>query len=1069
MNHDYRVRVLDEVAIGDDGAPLAPRQRLVLALLVAAGPVGIPAGAMADAIWPSGPPGTWEASLRNTLAQVRKRLDGAIDNSTRHYTLTLPTESVDLWRFEALAEAPADVWDDNLALLETRVPFAAVELSDSLRFATDRFNEVRRQVLVRLASGGGAIDPRVLRILLEDVQRNEFDETLAYLAVSGLVAEGRVGDAREVLDEFADRFRAGMGRSVGAELRALRAELSQQHPFGESAGAEQPVRPAIVRAAMERRLSEHRQEQVVAAVDAVSAKPDPVALAVVVGPPGGGATRFGAGMAAEFHDRGALVLAPPTPPAPGEPFGPFSAAFADLRQAVARAPNVSADETSFGAMIMTRAVAAIESVAADRPLVLMIDDCHRLDSQSIRLLHLLLGTTIRGQLTLVLAGREPEPGSDWAQLVRRARDSDSSVITEVPPLATDEILPLIAAVWPDAPHHARRRLAGEIHRRSLGRPELVHGLIQGVDPYGYTLTEAGEPHHARFVDQIAGLDTTARTVLAAATVLGGEFHFAEAEAITEQPAKRLESRLLELLAEELLVDTNMPGRFAIPKAAIREAITVVTPAALLREMHVRAGELSQDVHQVAEHSFQAHTRLPADEVVTRLVRSAEAFLAAGALPEAARRFAQAESMPAEMAQSAQVSHAMVLEHLGAAPKAADVRRRAFERALADNRPADALAAATVGLPVAEPTNGDIERVDQLRRIKVQTLPTDLRFAHALHLSRQLSLLGRVISAQNWAETAAELASTPDEAADAAYNVWFSRLVSEHPDQRTRHLAGIDIDEVSRPVACRVLHTMVLDFFEIGDLDRAGDALAALNKAAQVEPEPLRIWHGALLAASLAFTRGRWGEAEELSVDAERLGNNYRIGPTAPGRASHLFISLERAGELSQFLALFDLAPPEITDTDAGRAAYATALFDVGRVDEAIAVAEPFLGGLLERPNYHVIAVVTAMARVAAAISDAELRSKARALMESRQQSAVMVGAGAACLGPADRALAYLVDDPEPLIAGIEFADRAGMGTWSVSLRAERARWTGDRALMAEAELLRADFDLPASVVGPPLT
>ena len=103
------VQVIGRIAIHRAGAaPVVPARstRVLLALLVAAGPSGITLDDMAAAYWTGERPASWEIALRASISHLRSQLpaDWQVTTSDGAARLVPGTGFVDAWRLEA--EAP---------------------------------------------------------------------------------------------------------------------------------------------------------------------------------------------------------------------------------------------------------------------------------------------------------------------------------------------------------------------------------------------------------------------------------------------------------------------------------------------------------------------------------------------------------------------------------------------------------------------------------------------------------------------------------------------------------------------------------------------------------------------------------------------------------------------------------------------------------------------------------------------------------------------------------------------------------------------------------------------------
>ncbi|MFI6407359.1 BTAD domain-containing putative transcriptional regulator [Streptomyces sp. NPDC050548] len=119
-----RIRVLGSLGADDEGRPVglgAPRQRAVLALLIAARGTVVPVDRITDALWRGAPPNRATVSLHTYVSHLRRALEPGrpprtpatvLVTAPPGYALRLPEDAVDAWRFETWVaharQAPAE-------------------------------------------------------------------------------------------------------------------------------------------------------------------------------------------------------------------------------------------------------------------------------------------------------------------------------------------------------------------------------------------------------------------------------------------------------------------------------------------------------------------------------------------------------------------------------------------------------------------------------------------------------------------------------------------------------------------------------------------------------------------------------------------------------------------------------------------------------------------------------------------------------------------------------------------------------------------------------------------------
>src|SRR3954451_11768004 len=121
------IRVLGSFAAEAGGEPVplgGPRQRGVLALLVAARGQVVPVDRMIEDLWRGEPPARALMSLQAYVSNLRRLLEPGrpprtparlLVSASPGYALRLPPESVDAWRFEDLLDQARAVTDPRVA------------------------------------------------------------------------------------------------------------------------------------------------------------------------------------------------------------------------------------------------------------------------------------------------------------------------------------------------------------------------------------------------------------------------------------------------------------------------------------------------------------------------------------------------------------------------------------------------------------------------------------------------------------------------------------------------------------------------------------------------------------------------------------------------------------------------------------------------------------------------------------------------------------------------------------------------------------------------------------------
>lgn len=309
------VRLLGPLEVRIGGAPVAlggPRGRSLLALLAMSVGTPVPAARLIDVIWDGEPPASAANTIQVYVSRLRRAMSAAhpqpattsaggsapLRAASGGYLLDLPTDAVDLVRFERLAAAgqallaagnpaeAADVLRQALALWRgAPVPdLAGMRIGDGLiaRLEAQRLAAVVDRIDADLALGRHR---HVVGELDELVRLNPLDEGLVSRLMTALYLTGRQADALAAYAAAARRLADELGVDPGPQLRqvhqrVLRHDIPvprQPHPSeSPSRSPQQPAARQPTRAASEQpALPQPRPSEPQPAPPAPPAPPEP--------------------------------------------------------------------------------------------------------------------------------------------------------------------------------------------------------------------------------------------------------------------------------------------------------------------------------------------------------------------------------------------------------------------------------------------------------------------------------------------------------------------------------------------------------------------------------------------------------------------------------------------------------------------------------------------------------------------------------------------------------------------------------------------------------------------------
>ncbi|MBI5948828.1 MAG: AAA family ATPase [Chloroflexi bacterium] len=386
-------------------------------------------------------------------------------------------------------------------------------------------------------------------------------------------------------------------------------------------------------------------------------------VALVSGEPGIGKTRVAFEFAREVTRGGALNLYGrcfEDAVVPYEPFvqmlrqlatGPepesvvvesARAMLVDLVPALSGAPS-PADSPTRRLVLFEGVRSLLREAARTCPLLLVIEDLHWADADTVRLLRY-LGRGTWGVPALVLGTfRDTEPHPAVQPLHAAIADLHGEGILdqiELGPLAASEVA---AFAEQSLGHEISALEARRIHEASGGNPFFVQELVALLDAEGETGTAYPVPVAAREViaNRLSGLSPGCREVLARASILGGEAEVALLRALWDGDGATLAAGLGEAVSARLLLEEETHYRFF--HALVQQAVYLALPLPDRQQLHLRAARAieTRQARREAEGpiALATHYRKAGDtaapaEALPHALAAAEAALAAFALDDA---------------------------------------------------------------------------------------------------------------------------------------------------------------------------------------------------------------------------------------------------------------------------------------------------------------------------------------------------------------------------------------------------------------------------------------------------
>lgn len=727
-----------------DGAVVAlggPKQRCVLAVLLSDHGNVVSIDRLIDSVWDEVAPDKALISVRSYIANLRRTLNAATPDSAgmqrlesrpNGYRLNLLAgDTVDLHRFEELVAA------GRAALVRHDPGAAAATLGEALaswhgdpfgeftyrdfaapdvqRFTALRATAIEARLDAALQLGAGAdLVPDIEAAVAQDPVQ---ERLWAHLMLA-LYRAGRTADAVRAFDRAAIALRREIGGVPGEGLQTLlrkigdeSAELRAQ-PLPDDVDTRADPPPFVGR----------DDELRVASAALRRARSGSGGLTLVTGESGIGKTSLALAVSQQSHGAG-IVTAWAAHPSGimlpqlwtwiqllrqlgddlGEPArravrratpGTVDALVPEWNDGAAPVPAAPAA----GFALVEGIVTALRVLAAEHPLLLVLDDLQLADDASLDALGVLAAQFPRipiqviGSWTFYGADR-PINRERFHALLR----SNDTTTMQLVGLDRDAAAHLVAAtVGVQTPVEVSER----VWQQAAGNPFYIKELARTLDG-AQPLAASSLPKAVLGVvsRRIDALDGPARRVLSAAAVVGPEFDVADLSDIVELPISTLQARLRPAFENGLIDEVGeRPGAFRFSHGLLRDGVLAQLPTIERTTVHAavattRAPTLITAPYEngiaAADHAWRAgaelnpETALEVHETVIQRALDRSAYddivgLAEHALQICERLPAKPELLERQVTLWLHLAGAKGILEGQASPAAAAAVQRAFE-------------------------------------------------------------------------------------------------------------------------------------------------------------------------------------------------------------------------------------------------------------------------------------------------------------------------------------------------------------------------------------------------------
>ncbi|WFE35197.1 BTAD domain-containing putative transcriptional regulator [Micromonospora sp. WMMD975] len=659
----------------------APRQRAVLARLVAGGGHAVSVDRLVEDLWSGDPPPRAQAALQVYVSNLRRALEpdrprrtpaGVLVTAAPGYALRLPTSAVDAWRFEAALRAltpdterrPAaaiGALDAALACWQEGTPYAEFVGEPWAEREGERLAQLWLSAVEQRAKVLLDLDRpvEVVRDLDPHVREYPLRERGAMLLAVALYRLGRQADALDVLRAVRATLAEQLGIDPSRELRTLETDLLRQSPRLEATAPAPAATSRPLATATTHPTHPLGRESELARLRAAATRAAGSGLGIcwIGSEAGAGKSTLAQQLAGSLAADGWQPVVGNCPQVEGAPpawawrevvtaarrfLPPDDAEAHGLRLLLdTDTPGTPGGYDEFHLRLALAAYLA--RLATRAPLLLVIEDVHRADGETLRILRHLAAALAEAP-TLIVATYRPDEVTDDLVGARAALAGVPAVDLELGGLGRDAVAELLRRHGVDS---ADPELPHTVWTRSAGNPLLTIELAKLVAAEGPAAALDGVPAGLGHVlaRRLARLPAGARTVLRHAAVCGTEADVDILLAIEGGPEEPILDGLEAGVTAGLLVEPA-PGRVRFAHALMRDALYHSVPLLRRTRIHSRVlavlrEQRADDVAALGRHALAALTRSTAAEAVVHLTAAARRAGDLGAPREAAALWAGA--------------------------------------------------------------------------------------------------------------------------------------------------------------------------------------------------------------------------------------------------------------------------------------------------------------------------------------------------------------------------------------------------------------------------------------------
>ncbi len=678
----------------------------------------------------------------------------------------------------------------------------------------------------------------------------------------------------------------------------------------------------------------------------------------------------------------------------------------------------------------------LRRIADEVPLIVILDDLHWADEDSLALLDFIARDLRGAQLLVIGTYREIEMHRRPRLLGTIGHVSDRLALRGLAPADVARFVEATTSQEPPTP------VIAALHESTEGNPFFLDEMIRVLGASGtldlQRLADPGVVLPESVRDAIRRrfepLSADERAVLDVAATLGREFDLSPLRTACElEPAallERLAAPLTTRLVEEVPGD---PGRYRFAHALVREVLYRDLMPARRAAMHLRVGRAIEALHagsreaplaELAHHFHQAASIGDAGKAVEYASRAGTEAVLLLAYEDGRIHYEQALSATAFEPPN-ELRRLELLLALGDATwrsgdnlKAREVFQRAARTARMLGRP-EGLVRAALGYGRARPEDGvvDATLISLLEEALHALAGRDARL-HVALLARLAMALYFSPDAERRGALSAQAVELARETGDpialaAALRTQHSLMWGPGPVVERLAIAdealGLATASGHARLAADLQAWRILDLLELGDVIAAERELELYARAAEETRTPQRRWHATLMRGTLALLQGRFEDAARLSAAALALRQDGQDPNVAQLFATQMFLLHREVGSLRDIQPMLAGFARDFPTIRGWALALALAHHELGETERARGMLEQLASRDFEdlpRDGTY-IQLLALAAELVAALRDTRRAAVLYPLLTPHEDRNVVLSVAAGSLGSAARHLGML--------------------------------------------------------------